>query len=149
MKVVIVGGHSRDELKDKPLVDKIVDDVQERYPKLMIVTKSGDKGIGKIIYERNKASQAANRQPEFDMMEFNVRHMLRHELPKHEFLSHFNLLNAALLEVGDEFHILTDNQPVGSTKDILERVKAAGIPYVVYTSSDPIEAKRPIVKENA
>lgn len=109
---------------------------------MIVVTKDGSKGVGKLVYERCNRNLAQG--PDFDMMEFNLRHVLQHELPRHEFLSHFAFLNAALVEIGDEFHIITESHPSGVMKDLIERLQGLGsTQYFVYKPSDPIEAKRP------
>lgn len=140
MKVVIAGSRSRDESKDKELVHNIITDVTNKYSKLIIVSKSSERGVGRIISERCKSSSP---NPEFDMMTFDLKHLLRHELPRPEFLNHFNLLNAPLVEIGDEFHILTEDFITGSIKDLIERVKQQCLPYALYKPSDPPIAKSP------
>lgn len=143
MKVVIIGSRTRDQQKDEPLVNCIIDNCLERFSKVLIVTKSCDKGVGKIIYDRCKLPTKEGNLPEFDMIEVNLRHILQHELPRPEFLGHFNALNAALEVLGDEFHILTDDYPTGAMSDMVERIVRIGAPYSTYKPSDPVEAKVP------
>jgi hypothetical protein len=69
-------------------------------------------------------------------LELQLRHYIMHELPRNEFLGDFNALNAALLEIGDEFHLLTEEEPKGSMLDMLDRVKKADRPFAVYKPSE-------------
>jgi hypothetical protein len=137
VKVVIVGSRTRDEQQDKALVDNIIDSCKERFAKVIFVTKSCDKGVGKLIYDRCKLPTKTGGRPEFDMIEVTLRHMLHeHELPRHEFLGHFNSLNAALAELGDEFHVLTEEKPTGAMVDMVNRIESIGAPYATYTTNN-------------
>lgn len=145
MKVVIIGARlGRDDAADKILVNQIIDACREKYSKLLIITKSGDKGVGKFILDRCRESKDNGNQ-DFDMIELSLRHILRHELPKQEFLGHFNTLNAALLELGDEFHLLTEEYPTGAMLDMIDRVKRFGVPYAVYKPSEVVHGPKELI----
>lgn len=73
---------------------------------------------------------------EFPMVEIQMRHYLSQELPRMEFTSHWNALNAATFEMGDEFHLLIEDYPKGAMHDLLKRVKEAGRPYSVYKPTE-------------
>lgn len=136
MKVVIVGARlGRDDTSDKTLVDDIINNCKDKYKKLMIITKSGDKGVGKHILDRCRAAKDRG-EHDYDMIELSLRHILGYELPKQEFLGHFNALNAALVELGDEFHLLTEDHPTGSMQDIIARIREMKLPYAVYKPSE-------------
>lgn len=134
MKVVIAGPRDRNELLYRPLVNAIIDDVKDRYSKLLIVTKSCDQGVGKII--RDRCRDESKTIYDFDMVEISIRHYLIQELTQSEFQSNFDVLNAALVEMGDEFHLIMENIARGSMYDLLKRVIAAGRPYVEYKPDD-------------
>lgn len=135
MRVVIVGSRSRSEMMDARLVHEIIDECIAKYGKLMIVTKSCDKGVGKIV--KHRCVDSITQKPMLDMMEVHLRHYLKNkELPKTEFTQDFNSLNATLVEIGDEFHLLTEEEPVGAMQDLLERVTAAYRPFAIYKPSE-------------
>jgi len=136
VQIVIVGARlGRDDDADKVLVDQIIDDCKDRYAKLLIVTKSGDKGVGKFILDRCRSARD-NGDHDFDMIEISLRHILKREIPKNEFLGHFYTLNAALVELGDEFHLLAEEFPAGAMQDILKRIKERSLLYALYKPSE-------------
>lgn len=150
MRVVIVGARTRSEMLDTRLVNEIIDDCIARYGKLMIVTKSCDKGVGKIV--KHRCIDAHTQKPIHDMIEVHLRHyVVGKELPKTEFTADFNALNASLVEIGDEFHLLTEEEPLGAMADILERVIAAYRPYALYKPSEnrngPKQPQLPVVRQ--
>lgn len=145
MRVVIVGARNRSEIADTKLVYAILDECIAKYGKLMVVTKACDRGVGKIIKSRCLDSNKPN-VPEFDMVEMSLRHYLIRELPRSEFLGDFNTLNAALVEIGDEFHLLTEEEPRGSMLDMLIRVQKADRPCAVYKPSEADNGpKKPVL----
>jgi hypothetical protein len=136
VRVVLAGARNRNEMKDTALVNAIIDDCKARYPNLIIVVASCDKGVGRIVRSRNLDKHLKNKF-EFDMIELQMRHYLAHgELPRPEFTQHWNALNTVLVELGDEFHLLTEEFPKGAVYDLLRRVKEAHRPYAVYKPSE-------------
>src|SRR5271157_1372888 len=159
MKVVIVGPRDRKEKLYRRLVNEIVDDCINRYSKLLIITKSCDQGVGKIIrgrclreYEIAGQTNYKYNDPEFDMVEISLRHHLIQELPQSEFQANFDSLNSALVEIGDEFHLIMEDIPIGTMFDLLKRVQSAGRPHVTYKpdelKSGPKQPKLEEVKSN-
>lgn len=134
MKVVIAGPRDRRELVYRPLVNILIDDCKDKYSKLLIVTKSCDQGVGKII--RTRCIDEHSGKPEFDMCEISLRHHLVQELTQSEFQSNFDVLNLALVGLGDEFHLIMGDSPKGSMYDLLKRVQEAGRPHSVYNPED-------------
>lgn len=136
VRVVIVGARTRSEMLDTRLVNEIIDDCIARYGKLMIVTKSCDKGVGKIV--KHRCIDSKTQIVLLEMMEVHLRHYILKgkELPKTEFTQDFNALNATLVEIGDEFHLLTEEEPVGAMQDLLERVAEEHRPFAVYKPSE-------------
>jgi hypothetical protein len=141
VRVVITGARNRNEMKDTALVNAIIDDCKERISNLIIVVASCDKGVGRIVRSRNLDKHLKNTF-EFDMIELQMRHFLQQELPRPEFTQHWNALNAVLLELGDEFHLLTEEFPKGAVYDLLRRVKEAHRPYAVYKPSENTGPKK-------
>lgn len=136
MKVVIVGDRSRESLQDNALVNKIIDECKRIYPKLRIITKGCDRGVGKFIKIR-LTDEVTRRPKEIDWMEVSLQHHLVDEdLPKLEYSIDYDALNSVLLELGDEFHILTEERPRGVTMNLLRRVMQASRPYSLYKPRD-------------
>ena len=159
MRVVIAGPRDKEELIYVPLVNDILDDSKNRYSKLLIVTKSCDQGVGKIIRNRClKAREAGGimhyrwNSAEFDMIEVSLRHHLmpsptgdKRELPQLEFQSNFNALNLALIALGDEFHLIVETPIRGSMEDLVYRVQLADAPFALYRPEElKSGAKKPI-----
>lgn len=151
MRVVIVGSRNRNESVDTPLVYKIIDKSKEKYSQLIVVVTSCDKGVGRIVKTRNMKLQMEDPiknkgKYEFPMVELQMRHYLEQELPRIEFTSHWNALNAAAFEMGDAFHLLIEDYPKGAMGDLLKRIKEAGRPYALYKTSETSgEAKECVI----
>ena len=130
MRVVLVGPRDKEELIYVKLVNDIIDDCKQRYPKVIIITRSCDQGVGKII--RGKCLDKHFKKPSFDMIEVSLRHYLIQELPQSEFQSNFDALNNTLIALGDEFHLIVEEPVRGSMATLLDSVQKAGLPYVTY-----------------
>jgi hypothetical protein len=136
VRVVIVGARSRTSMSDTNLVNDIIDSCKTRYSNLIIVVSSCDKGVGKVVKQRN-INQHTPGKHEFDMIEFQMKHYLDHELPQAEFTGHWIALNAAICEIGDEFHLLIEETPRGGAMyDLEQRVKSLGKTYATYKPSE-------------
>ncbi len=135
MRVVLVGSRNRNELVDTKLVNEIIDSCKEKYSNLIIVVASCDKGVGRIVKSRCINPHTPGKF-EFDMIELQLRHYVQMDLPRTEYTSNWNALNATLIELGDEFHILTEEYPKGAMFDLLKRVKRNNRPYAVYKPSE-------------
>jgi hypothetical protein len=148
MKVVIVGPRDHKEKPYVDLVTKILTQSTQRYPKVLFITKSCDQGVGKIIRE---ACVGTNfKEPKFDMLEITIRHHLTRELPKSEFQANFDSVNASLLEVGEEFHIILGAEnPFGTIYDLIKRLKAQGYPFAVYKNSELMNGPKEPAREIA
>lgn len=150
MKVVVIGPRDHQEYIYRQIVHDIIDQCLNDYPKVLIVTKSCDQGVGKLIRTRClfMYDPVLNKKPEFDMVEINLRHHLVMELPQPEFQANFDSLNAALLELGDEFHLILGDDAEGGMHDILKRVRSTGRPYATYRPSElKTGAKKPSVDQ--
>lgn len=146
MQICIVGARKRSERQDEPLINKLVDGLIEKYPKLKVISAGCDRGVGKII--KTKCLPLGEKHPKarFRFIEITVRIYLLpgEELTKSEFAALFIARNATLDELGDEFHLLVENEPRGMMADLLQRVKRRGAPVAVYTLADT-EPKIPVV----
>ena len=136
MEVVIVGDRSRELPQDNVLVNQIIDECKSKYPKLRIITKGCDRGVGKMIKVR--LTDPVSRRPrEIDWLEVSLQHHLVDEdLPKMEFSSDYDALNSVLVELGDEFHILSEDRPRGVTMNLLRRVMNQNRQYALYKPQD-------------
>jgi hypothetical protein len=54
---------------------------------------------------------------------------------KPEYSAAYHARHAALVEIGDEFHIITSKNRASNVEDIIERVKQLSKPYVVYNEN--------------
>lgn len=132
MRVAIVGARSRVSMSDTALVNDIVDKCKDTYSSLIIVVSSCDKGPGKVVKARNINPHTPGKF-EFDMIELQMRHYLQNDLPQAEFTSHWIALNSTIAEIGDEFHLLVEDNPRGGQMfDLEQRIKAMGKAYAIY-----------------
>jgi hypothetical protein len=138
MKVVIVGDRSRESPQDVVLVNSIIDHCNQKYPKLRIVTKGVDRGVGKMI--KTRLTDPESRRPrEIDWMEVGLQHhLIGEDIPKMEFSADYDALNSVLIELGDEFHILTEERPRGVTMNLLRRVQENNLPFSLYKPRDTV-----------
>jgi hypothetical protein len=138
VKVVIVGDRSRESPQDVILVNTIMDYCKEKYPKLRVVTKGVDRGVGKMI--KTRLTDPVTRRPrEIDWMEVSLQHhLIGEDIPKMEFSSDYDALNSVLLELGDEFHILSEERPRGVTMNLLRRVQEGNLPFSLYKPRDTV-----------
>lgn len=149
MNVCIVGARRRSESQDEKLVNDLIDQLLIKYPQLKVISTSCDRGVGKIVkskclpedpeaqqeqpVERSKREPHKPVKAKFDFVEISVRtYLAGPELTKSEFASLFIARNATLNELGDEFHLFTEQEPRGMMADLLQRVRQRGAPCAVY-----------------
>lgn len=136
MKVVIVWDRNRESAADLTLVHSILDQCKEQYSKVRIIIKGTDRGIGKSIKTR-LTDPTTKRPNEMDWTEVSLtHHLVSGELPKLEFTADYDALNSVLVELGDEFHILTEDRPRGVTMNLLRRVIEAHRSYALYKQNE-------------
>src|SRR4051812_34240082 len=98
MKVVIVWDRNRNSEEDIALTNKIIDSCKEKYPKLRLVIKGTDRGIGRAV-KRRLTDPVTHVPRELDWTEaMLIHHNLEGELPKVEFSLDYDALNAVLVE---------------------------------------------------
>jgi len=138
MKVVIVGDRTRETSQDNVLVNQIIDDCKSKYPKPRIITKGCDRGVGKMI--KTRLTDPVSRQPtEVDWMEVSLQHhLVDGDIPRMEFSADYDALNSVLIELGDEFHILSEERPRGVTMNLLRRVVENNRAYALYKPRDTV-----------
>src|SRR6202050_2547194 len=103
---------SQDDIK---LVNSIIDAKKDKFAHVIFVVSSCDKGVGEVGKKRNRSYQEKHSVPEFHCIMFELHHALITDLSQSEFTSHWMSLNATLLEIGDEFHLLTEPVMKGGT----------------------------------
>ena len=147
MKVCIVGDRSRESAQDSVLVNLIIDGVNLKYPKLRIITKGCDRGVGKFI--KNRLTNPETRRPkEIDWTEVSLQHhQVDEDLPKMEYSLDYDALNSVLVDLGDEFHILSEERPRGVTMNLLRRVMQSNRPYSLYKPRDVVYKPADFPKE--
>jgi hypothetical protein len=57
---------------------------------------------------------------------------------KDEYASYYNVRHAALVDIGDEFHIAVTQSRMSSVEDLASRVKSTGKPYCLYDEDNKV-----------
>lgn len=127
MNVVIVGDMELDTQAYRQLVLKIVDDLKSKYRDLVIVSAACDKGIGHFVRERCLGKKES---PDVAFVEINIHVWVR--LAKARLAQVYVSRNATLVELGDEFHIITHGEKVNHISDLAQRVRDKGLPLSLY-----------------
>lgn len=141
MKVVIAWDRARDKPPDIALAHSILDMCKSLYPKVRIILKGSDRGIGLSI-KRRLTDPEKHTPVEMDWTEVVIiHHLLDGEMPKIEFSNDYDAVNAALVDLGDEFHIISEAKPRGVTMNLLRRVIAAHRPYALYKPGELVPKK--------
>ena len=131
IKIVLIGEHTRDHASDVELVNNIIDMCKSKYGKFRIITKDTNRGVGKLV--RNRLTDTNNKPKEVDWTELYIKHhLVTGDLPRVEFSADYDALNSALVEIGDEFHILGEYKPRGVTMNLLRRVKQENRSFALY-----------------
>lgn len=139
MRTVILGARRRSEQEDEPLVNRVIDDLMDRYPQLKIVSGSCDRGVGKVVKTKCLPEEDGPRsKARFNFIEFHLRpYLVVPELTSAEFAEMFIARNAFLNEYGEEFHLFVDEDgPRGMMADLVNRIKQRKAPYVLYKPGD-------------
>lgn len=130
MNVVIVGARFRNEQSDIKLVNDLIDGLKAMYPNLFIITTGVDRGIGKLIKNR-LMPPTPSEEPEVHFLDITYR-IFAKDRPKAFYAKLYLSRNKALVDAGEEFHVLTDGEKVGHTQDLIELVTEAGLPLSIY-----------------
>lgn len=134
MDVVIVGARERSESKDFGLVNSLIDELKKVYSDLFIITTGTDRGVGKIIKNRLMAKDPSA-PPEVPFLEIAYK-IFAQNRTKAFFAKKYETRNRALLAVGEEFHILLDEDSHSVMQYLADDVKDAGLPMSLYHPGD-------------
>lgn len=148
MRVVILGGRDRRERDDYIIVNKLLDELKQKYTNLLVITAGCDRGVGKIINNR-LMPPVKGQPPEIDYVECSMRPTVGRDLAKTEMSSLFLARNAALAELGDEFHLFTEQRQMGIVEDLRQRCELQGKPHAIYqpeASTAPVYVNWPEVR---
>ena len=145
MKVVIVGDRLREgnQEDDMELVNGLIDSLKKKYADFQVITASCDRGIGKYLRNRCGPRVEGERSGEVDFTEVVMKIYLRHP-SKQALNERWRARNAALVELGEEFHLCPMQYGRSTTTwDLIKRVRKAGLPYAVYAVGEktPKDAK--------
>lgn len=156
MRVVLVGAYNRRtnynriNAIDIKLVNDIIDEVKAKYAHVLFVISSVDKGIGKVVKERNSKYRDQNGKFEFDCLILELYHCLINDLSQSEITSHWMAQNDTLVNLGDEFFLFPEERMKGGTMfDLVNKIKAKGLPYTIYLPSGEVGAKHPDTLKDA
>lgn len=114
MNVVIIGARDREEsTKDELKVQQILDDLRTTHGQRLDVISAGcDKGIGKYVKSH------CERDPRIRFIEIRAS-FHGSDFKRMTFTQVFSARNAALKELGDEFHLFLDSSS-NSGKGIID-----------------------------
>lgn len=123
-RVVIVGARHRKDNTDADTLGKLFTQLTNKFGRNYIVATMGcDVGIGELI-----RSTCINRQIpwlEYACHFSPILNQLYHEVA-------IMTRHAALIEFGETFYAFAGSSLMTSVEDLVERVKAAGLPIRVY-----------------
>jgi hypothetical protein len=119
MYVVVVGSRIWNGTWAEVQVGKVLDDLRAKYSGLLIVSSSCDKGVGSHV-----KSKCLKDKTLFQFIEFHAR--IFADVPRAKMAQVHQARNAALVELGEEFHVFVDPDRRGTFEDLIERVERAG-----------------------
>jgi hypothetical protein len=119
MYVVVVGSRLWLGKWADAQISKVLDDLHTKYSGLLVVSSSCDKGVGSYVKGR-----CMKNKTEFQFIEFHAR--IFADVPRAKLAQVHQARNAALEELGEEFHVFVDPDRRGTFEDLIERVERAG-----------------------
>jgi len=118
MYVVVVGSREWQGQQAEQQVNGLLDEISDKYSGAVIVTSSTDKGVGSIVRTR-----CLKDKERFQLVDIHVRVFA--QLPRAKLAQVFFARNAALAELGEEFHVFVDPNRKGAFEDLIEKLQAA------------------------
>ena len=118
MYVVIVGSREWRGEKAEQQVNSLLDELRLKYSGMVVVTSSTDKGVGLMIRERCMRDKNS-----FQLVDMHIQVFAR--LPRTKLAQVFFARNAALAELGEEFHVFVDHSRKGAFEDLIEKLESA------------------------
>lgn len=119
MFVVIVGDMTLQSSQYNQQVNDLIDSLKDKYTDLIVVTSGcGDPGIGRFVRER------CINDKRIGFVEFAIYPWAT--MSSSRLAKVYLCKNAALLEIGEEFHVFAAGGPQHSyIRDLISRVKSA------------------------
>src|ERR1035437_8667301 len=117
MYVVVVGCREWQGEQADAQVNSLLNEICEKYSGAVIVTSSTDKGVGSIVRTR-----CLKDKERFQLVDIHVRVFA--QLPRAKLAQVFFARNAALAELGEEFHVFVDRNRKGAFEDLIEKLHA-------------------------
>jgi hypothetical protein len=117
MNVVVVGSREWSGEQATNQVNELLAMLKQKYSGLVVVTSSTDKGVGRIVRDRCLKDKTS-----FQFVDIHVRVFA--QLPRTKLAQVFFARNAALDEIGEEFHVFVDTSRKGAFEDLIEKVKS-------------------------
>ena len=118
MYVVVVGSREWQGEQADAQVNQLLNEISEKYSGAVIVTSSTDRGVGSIVQKR-----CLKDRERFQLVDIQIRVFA--QLPRAKLAQVFFARNAALVEIGEEFHVFVDGNRKGAFEDLIEKLHAA------------------------
>lgn len=134
MFIVVMGDLKRDTENDKQQVNNLLDVLKQQVSDLTIVSAACSKGIGSFV--RSRCIQNVGNL-EFRFIEYDVK--IWGILGKAVMSKVYASRNPAIEAIGDVFHLFPFGGDVGHIADLINRVKASGLPLVIHHRTGRIE----------
>lgn len=132
MFVVVIGARERDCSADKENVPKLLDQLREKYPRLVVVSTGCDKGVGLLVKSYCLKPENKNR---IQFVEVSMR--TYGELVRTQTAQLYLARNATLVELGEEFHIFDVAEKRSSVKDLIQRLQKTRLPFHLWDDVCP------------
>lgn len=125
MFIVVFGSRDRDKPEDREYVNALLDALRLRYPSLVVVSASCDKGVGKFVKDKCLAEKE-----KFKFIEVMTK--VYCDLARPKLAAIFNARNETLVEMGDKFHLFISAAKAGNgtINDLLHKALKASRPCV-------------------
>lgn len=147
MNVVIAGARSRSEQQDMKLIHTLLEALQQKYPKLMVITTACDRGIGKLVKNRCMPEELGGK-PRINFAEISSR-IYVDDMSSTDFAVIFNAKNRALVAAGEEFHLFMGHNEKGVMYDLYQEVVEKGLPCAKYMPDEKTGPKEPQIEHMA
>lgn len=125
MFVVVVGSRDWNNEPAVEQVRKLLYELREKYPGLVLVTSSTDKGVGKIVRDVCMESKS-----QFELCDLHMK--VHAQLNRPKLAQVFYARNAALAELGEEYHIFVDKNRRGSFEDLVDKLEKSSSPKPLF-----------------
>ena len=130
MYTVLVGDLNLDSPAYQKLVESLIAALKARYSDLVIISAACENGIGKFVRDRC-ISNKSNADVSFVEISLHVWARLERSKLAQVYMGR----NASLLELGDEFYIISNGKRTGHIADLITRVRGGKAPLALFSST--------------